>query len=176
MLKDTGYNMRFTPEPTDRDGDLTLDVASIPPEMAGLLDAGLPSFTATAFFQFLRSEVARANRYNFLVSLLLLRILPTPESKCTTERERLAELSYLLNASLRTTDYLGSLGDGLVGVIAPHSDLDTAARLLQRLQAQSLFSVFRRRTGCDLRAAFSVYPTDATTITSLFQIALERMR
>lgn len=175
-MKDTGYNMRFTLEPTDPNGDLTLDVASIPPEIAGLLDAGLPSFSATAFYQFLKAEMARANRYNFLVSLLLLRILPTSESKCETEREQLSELAFLLNSTLRTTDFLGSLGSGLVGVVAPHSDLDTAARLLQRLQGQSLFSIFRRRTGCDLRAAFSVYPTDATTITSLFDIALERMR
>ncbi len=175
-MKDTGYDMRFTLEPTDQGGDLTLDLASIPLEMAGLLDAGLPSFSATPFFQSLRSELARANRYNFLVSLLLLRILPNPESKCETERERLAELAYLLNATLRTTDFLAPLGKGLVGVIAPHSDLDTAARLLQRLQAESLFSVFRRRTGCDLRAAFSVYPTDATTIASLVEIALARMR
>lgn len=175
-MKDTGYNMRFTFEPADRDHDVTLDVTSIPSEMAGLLDNGLPSYTATVFFQFLRLELARASRYNFLVSLLLLRILPTPDSKCGTERERLGELAYLLNANLRTTDFLGSLGDGLVGVIAPHSDLDTAPRLLQRLQTQSLFSAFRRKTGCDLRAAFSVYPTDATTIASLVDIALQRMQ
>jgi len=168
--------MTFTFRPADHDCDLTLNVPSNAPEMAGLLDAGVPSFSATAFFQFLKMELARANRYNFLVSLLLLRILPTPGAKCETERERLAELAYFLNGALRTTDFLGSLGNGLVAVVAPHSDLDTAARLLQRLQGQSLFSVFRRRTGCDLRAAFSVYPTDATTITALFNIALERMQ
>lgn len=176
MLKDTGHNMRFTLEPTDPDGQFTLDVAAIPPEIAGLLDAGLPSFSATAFYQFLQAELARANRYNFLVSLMLLRILPTPESKCESERDRLSELAYLLNSTLRTTDFLGSLGSGLLGVVAPHSDLDTAARLLHRLQGQSLFSIFQRRTGCDLRAAYSVYPTDATTITALFEIALQRMR
>ncbi len=175
-MKDTGYDMRFTLEPTDRTGDLTLDVASIPPEIAGLLDAGLPSLSATAFFQFLKAELARASRYNFLVSLLLLRILPTPESKCETERERLAELAYLLNATLRTTDFLGSLGNGLVGIVAPHSDLDTASRLMERLECQSLFSIFQRRTGCELRGAFSVYPTDATTITALFDVALGRIR
>ncbi|MFB3903583.1 MAG: hypothetical protein ACE15E_09025 [Acidobacteriota bacterium] len=168
--------MRFTLEPADHDTDLACDVASIPLEMAGLPDAGLPAFSKTAFFQFLKSEVVRANRYNFLVSLLLLQILPTPESKCETERERLAELAYLLDATLRTTDFLGSPDNGLVGIVAPHSDLDTAPRLLQRLQSQSLFAAFRRRTGCDVRAAYSVYPTDAATITALFDIALDRLR
>jgi len=168
--------MRFTLQPADLEGEVTVDVASIPPAMAGLLDVGLPSFSDTAFFQFLKSEIARANRYNFLVSLLLLRIIPTPESKCETELERRAELAHLLNATLRTTDFLGSLGERLIAVIVPHSDLDTATRLLQRLQAQSLFSAFRRRTGCNLRAAFSVYPTDATTITALIDITVERMR
>ncbi len=175
-MKDTGHDMRFTLGPTDRDHETTLDVASIPSEMAGPLDDGRPSYTAPVFSQLLRSELARASRYNFLVSLLVLRILPTPEAKCMTEQEQLGELARLLNANLRTTDFLGPLGDRLVGVIAPHSDLDTAPRLLQRLQTQSLFSAFRQKTGCDLRAAFAVYPTDATTIASLVDIALQRMR
>ncbi|RPJ59982.1 MAG: hypothetical protein EHM23_12025 [Acidobacteria bacterium] len=175
MLKDTGSDLRFTFEPTDRGGDLSLDVVSSPAEAAGVMDPRLLSSSATSFLHHLQSELARANRYNFFVSLLLLTILPTPESKYLTEQERLAELACLLDQSLRTTDILGSVGNGLVGVIAPHSDLDTAARLLQRLQAQSLFSVFRKRTGCELRAAFSVYPTDATTPTCLFDIALARL-
>jgi len=175
MLKDTGSDMRFTLEPTDRGDDLSLDVSSSPVDVAGVMDPALLTSVATSFLHQLQSELARANRYNFLVSLLLLSILPTPESKYLTEQERLAELAYLLDQSLRTTDILSSVGNGLVGVIAPHSDLDTAAKLLQRLQAQSLFSVFRKRTGCGLRAAFSVYPTDATTLTSLCDIALARL-
>jgi len=175
-LKHTEYDMSFIMERADRDDDLTLDVASVPTELTGVLEAGLPSFDPTAFLQLLRLELARANRYNFLVSLLLMRILPTAAAKCETERERVSELAHLLNATLRTTDFLGSLGNGIVGVITPHSDSDTAARLLQRLQGQSLFWAFRRRTGCDLRAAFAVYPTDATTVAALLTVAMARMR
>jgi len=163
-------------ELTDHDSSLTVDLASATDGLTGVSETGLPGISATSFCQVLKSEMARANRYNFLVSLLLLGIFPPPGSKCATERDRLSELACLLSATLRTTDYLGSLGNGLVGVIAPHSDLDTAALLLERLQTESVFSVFRRKTGCEIRAAYSVYPTDASTMTSLFSIALERIR
>jgi len=162
-----------TLEPTG--DELVHDEAPLPAEIGDLLEPGPHSLSQKAFFRSLRAEIARATRYNFLVCVIVLRILPNTQSPFQPESEGASELTRLLDSTLRTTDTLGCLGRRLVGVIIPHSSENSATRLFERLQAESLFSAFRRRTGCDLRAAFSLYPTDAVSISGLVRVACQRL-
>ncbi|HXK60432.1 MAG TPA: hypothetical protein PLP42_11125 [Acidobacteriota bacterium] len=147
----------------------------LPAELAEFLESVPATVCETDIFRSLKAEIARAARYNFLVCLLLLRIVPGCQPLVRSSRDQTCELTHLLDSTIRATDLLGSVGKGLVAVILPHSDQDTGPRLLERLQTECLFSAFRRRTACDLRASFSVYPTDATTLLDLFRVALGRL-
>ena len=122
-----------------------------------------------AFLRLLKLELRRAARYNFLASVMLLRIDPEVVGGNVTELPR------ALARTVRSTDVLGSLGSGMIGLIVPHADRQTAHRLLARLCLDSPIAALIQRTGASIQLGFGIYPTDATTLSGLLSVAFKRL-
>lgn len=154
---------------------MTFETELLPPIMRNLLAPELNCLRPEVFVHFLETELVRARRYNFFVSLLLAEIQPLGNGQEAGAAEALATLAERLNASLRRTDLLGQFGDNRLAVMAPHSDLQTAKRILARLESDSF--VFRLKSDGSylLRTSYAVYPRDASSLAALLQEAEARL-
>lgn len=85
----------------------------------------------------LSEEYERARRYNGSLSIVVTEIEDLPALRQTygpaTEQQIVRHVSALLLARVRNVDFLAYLGDGLFGVLLPHSPLSSAARVAERL-------------------------------------------
>ncbi len=155
---------------------MTFEVESLPPELKHLLGTDMECLKREVFVHFLETELVRARRYNFFVSLLMADLQSTePDAAQGAARACMASLAESLNASLRRTDLIGCLGESRLAVVAPHSDLQTAKRILARLESDSFVFSLRRHNSYSLRTSYAVYPRDASSLAALLQEAEARL-
>lgn len=85
----------------------------------------------------LSEEYERARRYNGSLSIVVAEVEDLPGLTQTygdpAEQQIVRHVSSLLLARVRNVDFLAYLGDGLFGVLLPHSPLSSAARVAERL-------------------------------------------
>jgi hypothetical protein len=143
----------------------------LPPEMSALVDAESNIFVEGVFLEFLKWEMERAVRYNFGLSLLLFRVLE--------EKQVNSDLSALLAQSLRrtvrSTDFLGTVTQGILGLVAPHADRQTPPGLLRRLESESVLAPYQGRRGTTLQFAYASFPFEANTLKTFVGTALTRL-
>jgi GGDEF domain-containing protein len=152
---------------------MTFEAAAIPLAMRHLLTPELDCLKPEVFIHFLETELVRARRYNYFVSLLLADIQPlTGQAGAATA---IASLAERLNVSLRRTDLLGQLGENRLAVVAPHSDLQTARRILARLESDSFVFSLKSDVSYSLRTSYAVYPRDASSLAALLLEAEARL-
>ncbi len=143
--------------------------------MRHLLTPELDCLKPEVFLHFLETELVRARRYNYFVSLLLADIQPLAGARQNGAAAAIASLAERLNASLRRTDLLGQLGDNRLAVVAPHSDLQTAKRILARLESDSFVFSLKSDDSYSLRTSYAVYPQDANSLAALLLEAESRL-
>lgn len=155
---------------------MTFEPQSLPLEMKQLLASDMDCLKREVFVHLLETELVRARRYNFFVSLLLADLRPTtPDVPEGAAKACLASLAGGLNASLRRTDLIGCLSDSRLAVVAPHSDLQTAKRIFARLESDSFVFSLQRDDSYSLRTSYAVYPRDASSLAALLLEAEARL-
>jgi len=87
------------------------------------------------FLPLLDKELARAERYNQYVSILLLRLEGVPGREQSFWLERLAQV---LAGKVRKSDCFGGFEEGTLGVILICASAENARIALERLRAEAL--------------------------------------
>jgi len=154
---------------------MTFEAQSIPLAMRHLLTPELDCLKPEVFLHFLETELVRARRYNYFVSLIIADVQPLAGAQQAGVAAAIASLAERLNASLRRTDLLGQLSDNRLAVVAPHSDLQTARRILARLESDSFVFSLKRDDTYSLRTSYAVYPRDANSLAALLLEAEARL-
>jgi hypothetical protein len=148
------------------------DNRTLPPEMSALVEADSNIFVQGVFLEFLKWEMERAVRYNFGLSLLLFQIIRQTPSAA---QDLSAVLALALRRTVRSTDFLGTLASGVLGLIAPHADQRTPPGLLRRLESESVLAPFQEQEGTTLRFAYASFPFEASTLPAFLSTALTRL-
>ncbi|HEY2930649.1 MAG TPA: diguanylate cyclase [Acidobacteriota bacterium] len=128
-----------------------------------------PCLNSELFFHSLEEELARALRYQFFVALLLFRIPKDQDAL-------FANLARFLRACVRQNDGVGTLSNRTLAVILLNSKAENCLSVLQRLKSDFLLSVSKEHKAVSLKASCAVYPSEAENLTSLYNIALKRLR
>ncbi len=117
-------------------------------------------------------ELARAERYNPHVSILLLKIegVPKPEQDVW-----LARLALALADKVRRSDYLGNFEEGTLGVILICASAENARIVLERLRFEALICLSGGPQEIHLKTSYAVCPSEANLLESLCDLALQRL-
>jgi len=119
----------------------------------------------------LRKELAGAERYNHLVSILLFK----PEGLARSEqRPRLDRLAEALANNVRKSDYVGSIKEGTLGIILSHTSFDGAGIVLERLRFEAI-GLSGGPQKAQFKAAYAVFPSEANSLESLCDLAIQRL-
>ncbi len=124
------------------------------------------------FLPLLDKELARAERYNQYVSILLLKLEGVPG------REQdfwLARLTQVLANKVRRSDCFGGFEEGTLGVILICAGADNARVALERLRVEALLCLSGGPQGITLKTSYAVFPSEATSLDSLCDLATERL-
>ena len=124
------------------------------------------------FLPLLDKELARAERYNQYVSILLLKLEGVPRQEQAFWRERLAQV---LADKVRKSDCLGGFEEGTLGVILICASAKRACIALERLRFEALLCLSGRRQGMTLKTSYAVYPSEANSLDSLCELATRRL-
>ncbi len=123
------------------------------------------------FLFLLRKELAGAERYNHLVSILLFK----PEGLARSEqRPRLDRLAEALANNVRKSDYVGSIKEGTLGIILSHTSMDGAGIVLERLRFEAI-GLSGGPQKAQFKAAYAVFPSEANSLESLCDLAIQRL-
>ncbi len=120
----------------------------------------------------LDKELARAERYNHFVSILLLRVEGVPG------RERaswLARLALALPAKVRRSDYLGNFEKETLGIILVRAGVESTRIVLERLRFEALMRLSGGPQEIHLKTSYAVYPSEANLLESLCDLAIQRL-
>ena len=124
------------------------------------------------FLPLLDKELARAERYNQYVSILLLKLEGVPGREQKFWLERLAQV---LAGEVRKSDYFGSFEEGTLGVILICASAENARIALERLRIEALLCLSGGPQGITLKTSYAVFPSEATSLDSLCDLATERL-
>ena len=124
------------------------------------------------FLPLLDKELARAERYNQYVSILLLKL----EGVSGREQDFwLARLTQGLAGKVRRSDCFGGFEEGTLGVILICAGADNARVALERLRVEALLCLSGGPQGITLKTSYAVFPSEATSLDSLCDLATERL-
>ncbi len=124
------------------------------------------------FLSLLDKELARAERYNYFASILLLRVEGVPG------RERafwLARLTQVLANKVRKSDWVGNFEEGTLGVILICASAASARIVLERLRLEALICLSGGPQEIHLTTSYAVYPSEANLLESLCDLAVHRL-
>ncbi len=124
------------------------------------------------FLPLLDKELARAERYNQYVSILLLRLEGVPGREQSFWLERLAQV--LVN-KVRKSDCFGGFEEGTLGVILICASAENARIALERLRVEALLCLAGGPQGITLKTSYAVFPSEATSLDSLCDLATDRL-
>ena len=124
------------------------------------------------FLAFLDKNLAWAERYNHFVSILLFK----PEGlRRSGQGSGLDQLARALANNVRKSDYVGSIQEGTLAVILLHSSIDSAEIVLERLKFEGLIGLSGEPQKVDLKGSYAVYPSEANSLESLCDLAIQRL-
>ncbi len=124
------------------------------------------------FLSLLDKELARAERYNHFVSILLLRVEGVPG------RERafwLARLAQVLANKVRKFDCFGNFEKGTLGIILVCAGVESVRIVLERLRFEALICLSGGTQEIHLKTSYAVYPSEANLLESLCDLAIQRL-
>ena len=124
------------------------------------------------FLPLLDKELARAERYNQYVSILLLRLEGGSGQEKSIWLERLAQV---LADKVRKSDCFGGFEEGTLGVILICASAENARIALERLRVEALLCLSGGPQGITLKTSYAVFPSEATSLDSLCDLATERL-
>ncbi len=124
------------------------------------------------FLPLLDKELARAERYNQYVSILLLRLEGVSGQEQSFWLERLAQV---LADKVRKSDCFGGFEEGTLGVILICASAENARIALERLRVEALLCLSGGPQGITLKTSYAVFPSEATSLDSLCDLATERL-
>jgi len=124
------------------------------------------------FLPLLDKELARAERYNQYVSILLLKLEGVPRREQDFWLERLAKV---LADKVRKSDCFGGFEEGTLGVILICASAENARTALERLRVEALLYLSSGPQGITLKTSYAVFPSEATSLDSLCDLATERL-
>jgi len=124
------------------------------------------------FLPLLDKELARAERYNQYVSILLLKLEGVPRRERDFWLERLAQV---LADKVRKSDCFGGFEEGTLGVILICASAENARTALERLRVEALLYLSSGPQGITLKTSYAVFPSEATSLDSLCDLATERL-
>jgi len=124
------------------------------------------------FLPLLDKELARAERYNQYVSILLLKLEGVPGREQSFWLERLAQV---LADKVRKSDCFGGFEEGTLGVILICASAENARIALERLRVEALLCLSDGPQGITLKTSYAVFPSEATSLDSLCDLASERL-
>ncbi len=124
------------------------------------------------FLPLLDKELARAERYNQYVSILLLRLEGVSGQEQSFWLERLAQV---LADKVRKSDCFGGFEEGTLGVILICASAENARIALERLRVEALLCLSGGPQGITLKTSYAVFPSEATSLNSLCDLATERL-
>ena len=124
------------------------------------------------FLSLLDKEMARAERYNQHVSILLLKLEGVQKREQDFWLERLAQV---LADKVRKSDCFGGFEKGTLGVILICASAERARMALERLRVEALLCLSRGPQGLTLKTSYAEYPSEATSLDSLCDLATERL-
>ncbi len=130
-----------------------------------LLDPGI-------FLAFLDKNLAWAERYNHFVSILLFKLEGLRRSG---QGSGLDQLARALTNNVRKSDYVGRIQEGTLAVILSHSSIDGAVIVLERLKFEGLVGFSGEPQKVDLKGSYAVYPSEANSLESLCNLAIQRL-
>jgi len=123
------------------------------------------------FLSLLDKELARAERCNHFVSILLIK----PEGLAKSEQTpRLDQLARALANNVRKYDYVGSIKEGTLGIILSHTGIDSAGIVLERLRFEAI-GLSGGPQKVHFKAAYALYPSEANSLDSLCDLAIQRL-
>lgn len=125
-----------------------------------------------SFLPLLDKELARAERYNQYVSILLLKLEGVPRREQDFWLERLAKV---LADKVRKSDCFGGFEEGTLGVILICASAENARTALERLTVEALLYLSGGPQGITLKTSYAVFPSEATSLDSLCDLATERL-
>ena len=124
------------------------------------------------FLPLLDKELARAERYNQYVSILMLKLEGVPGREQKFWLERLAQV---LAGKVRKSDCFGVFEEGTLGVILICASAENARIALERLRVEALLCLSGGPQGITLKTSYAVFPSEATSLDSLCDLATERL-
>ncbi len=124
------------------------------------------------FLSLLDKELARAERYNQHVSILLLKIEGVPRQEQDVWRARLAQG---LADKVRKSDCFGVFGEGTLGVILICASVEKARIALERLKFEAPLCLSGGHQGILLKTSYAVFPSEANSLDSLCDLATQRL-
>lgn len=132
-----------------------------------------------AFNERLTYELNRAQRYAHSLSLALMDLdgFKKVNDLCGHPRgdEVLHMIAQNMQAAIRNTDYLARFGGDEFALLLTEADVETASRLMLRLQQIIEAQIIVRQDSHDLKVGISygcaTYPDDAQTLDDLYRIA-----
>jgi hypothetical protein len=130
----------------------------------------LGCFTSEIFEFLLDRQVAEAERYGNYTALLLFQLKGTEVPKRATEA-----LTTCLSRNIRASDFLALLENGTLAVVLLNATVETAERVLKRLEEEALLHL--SCTGLSLKLALSsaCYPSEAANVNELKELARSRL-
>ncbi len=124
------------------------------------------------FLSLLDKELARAERYNQHVSILLLKLEGVPRRE---QDFGLARLVQVLAGKVRKSDCFGGFEEGTLGVILICASAERARIALERLRFEALLCLSGGHPGTTLKTSYAVYPSEANSLDSLCELATQRL-
>ncbi len=124
------------------------------------------------FLSLLDKELARAERYNQHVSVLLLKIEGLPRQEQDVWLTRLVQG---LADKVRKSDCFGIFGDGTLGVILICAGAEKARMALERLRFEALLYLSTGHQGPALKTSYAAFPSEANSLDSLCDLATQRL-
>ena len=124
------------------------------------------------FLFFLDKELARAERYTHFVSILLFQPAGLQKSEQGSKFDQLAQA---LAKNVRKSDYVGNIKEGILGIIVMHSNIEGARIVLERLRFEALLCLADDPQKSCLKASYAVYPSEANSLDSLCDLAIQRL-
>ena len=124
------------------------------------------------FLPLLDKELARAERYNQYVSILLLKLEGVSGREQSFWLERLAQV---LADKVRKSDCFGGFEEGTLGVILICASAANARIALERLRVEALLCLAGGPQGITLKTSYAVFPSEATSLDSLCDLATDRL-
>jgi len=140
--------------------------------LASILEPSLPAeigcFNAGGFDFFLSHVLASSHRYGHYAAILMFRL-----RESSYNGQGLKKLTEILSGGIRKTDYLGRIGEDTVAVILQHATLESAQKVLSRLNGElsNAFAVDPDQ----IAGSSAVFPTEANTLSTLRDLAEERL-